>query len=74
MMHWSHMHGWGWGGLITSGVITLLVLGGLAIGIIVALRRQPHPAEDPHRILADRFARGEIDAQQYQHDRDLIGH
>jgi uncharacterized membrane protein len=69
-MHRGYMHGWGWGGSIAAGVI---VLGGLATVIIVVLRRRSGNAGTAQRILADRFVRGEIDAQQYQHDRDLIG-
>jgi uncharacterized membrane protein len=73
VMHWGYLHGWGRGELIASGVMMLLVLGGLAAVIIVAVRWGSRSAASAQRILADRFARGEIDAQQYQHDRDLIG-
>lgn len=67
MMHWGYLQGWGWGGL------GLLVLGGLAAVTIVAVRWRSRGAGNAQRILADRFARGEIDARQYKHDRDLIG-
>jgi putative membrane protein len=68
-MHWGDMGTWGWGGWIAGAVMMLIFWAGLAAVILLALRRPgggstPH---DPERILAERFARGEIDEEEYQH-------
>jgi putative membrane protein len=74
-MHWDYMGGWGWGGWLASTAMMLIVFGGLAAATIWVLRR---PAEsrpyDADRILAERFARGEIDEDDYQRRRQLLRH
>lgn len=75
MMYWNgegHMAGWGWGLMTTS----MFVFWALLIGVaFVAYRAWISPARvpvaaDPPRsaeqILAERFARGEIDETEYQ--------
>jgi putative membrane protein len=34
---------------------------------------QPPPPDDARRLLDERFARGEIDAEDYTHRRELLG-
>ena len=72
MMHWSGGMG-GWGMLFMT-VSNLLVWGLLVAGIVVLVRhvgrssRSEAPAPGltaPRQILAERFARGEIDAEEY---------
>lgn len=68
---YDHMSGWGWAGMIVSWLVLLglLVLGGL---LLVRLGRRP--SEGPHapaapsaeQVLAERFARGEIDTEEYR--------
>jgi len=72
-----------WGAWIVVIVFVLAVAGALA-WIIVTLRRDrplppspPSPTNPPAasealRILEERFARGEIDAEEYQSRRDLL--
>lgn len=67
-MMWG-WNGWSWWGWL---LMTLSMLGfwGLVIWGIVALFRRSgdsrHDRPDPQRLLAERFARGEIDEQEYQ--------
>jgi putative membrane protein len=69
-MHWWYVDGWGWGGWLISTVMMLVFVGAVAL-VVVALVRQPGGGrpEDPERILADRFARGEIDEDEYKRRR-----
>lgn len=76
-------HGWGWGGMMTGGGFTLLVfLGGIMLLVVLLARSvgglgTPHePAgryrQTPLEILQDRFARGEIDKQEYEERRKTL--
>ena len=84
MMGWYS--GWGWGGWLGMSLLMLAFWGLLAVGVVAlvrALRRgdQPRPAEpmqarapdaNARTILDERFARGEIDADEYTRRRDLL--
>ncbi|MGW8378177.1 SHOCT domain-containing protein [Streptomyces sp. ODS28] len=73
-MYWhdNGMNGWGWFGMILSTVLVLVVI----IGVVVLLARASgwsrgddsgtRPAPSPEQLLAERFARGEIDEEEYQ--------
>ena len=70
MMFWygNGMGGWGYA-LMTVG--TILFWGLVIAGVILLVRylaRGPQAAENaaPERILAERFARGEIDEEEYR--------
>ena len=80
MMYWysSGMSGWGYA-LMTVSMI--LFWGAVIFGIVMLVRyfgrscqppaepRSPHSLESPRppeRLLAERFARGEIDEEEYQ--------
>lgn len=75
MMGWYGYHagmtGWGW---LAMSVTTLLVLAVLITGgVLIArsLRSTPREAAvtgrpSPEQMLAERFARGEIDRQEYR--------
>ncbi|WP_406260367.1 SHOCT domain-containing protein [Actinacidiphila glaucinigra] len=67
----GHMNGWGWA-LMSLGWLVLLVLVGLAVTVL--LRHAPDGGADrtAHRdhpearaLLAERYARGEIDDEEY---------
>ena len=72
MMGWYH-DGAGWGGWV---VMTLVMLGFWALvvfAVVAIFRGAAGPAvrtgagrRDPLEILQDRFARGEIDAEEYE--------
>ena len=53
---------WGWGMLMMVAFVALI---GLAIWGIARSQRRPAEAS-PHEILAERYARGEIEADEYQ--------
>ena len=71
----------GWG--LLGPVLTLLLWGGLVLGIVLLVRggfgtdgmrtappQPPHPAQDGAlAILRERYARGEIDSAEYEERR-----
>lgn len=64
MMHW-------YGSIWPTGLMMIVwpLLAALAIGLVVWMvggRDQPDPTEGARRILADRFARGELDTDEYR--------
>lgn len=77
---WQHGYGgWGWGSwILTAMVLTLFFA--LVITVIVAIVRNlngpghrhgpavhgPPPGRRPEDILAERFARGEVDDEEYR--------
>lgn len=74
MMYWTdqNLTGWGWAGM-TIGMLLfwmLVVAGGVLL--FRALDRTPDRPTDlrrgpsPEQILAERFARGEIDEEEYR--------
>jgi len=80
MMYWGNGMG-GWGMLLMT--ISTLLFWGLVIAGVVALVRyagRPVPqggstadAATPQRILAERFARGEIDEDEYTRRLAALG-
>jgi putative membrane protein len=64
-MHWDYQYGWG--GWLASMAMMLVFWGGVA-AVIVLLLLRPTTARtnDAERILAARFARGEIDEDEYR--------
>ncbi len=70
MMWWDH--GWGWGDWLGMSMM-MLAFWGAVIGFIVWLIRTnssrqnaPPPPARAEDVLAERFARGEIDEAEYQ--------
>jgi putative membrane protein len=60
------MGAWGWAGFLVWAVVILAVVGGLSAVIIASLRRSAGPGGGgPEQILGERFARGEIDEDEY---------
>jgi putative membrane protein len=80
IMEW----GWGWGGMIFGPVFMILVLA-LVIAVAVQLVRSiggPWPGAAPHQqpsartpldILRERLAKGEIDKQEFEERRRILG-
>jgi putative membrane protein len=76
MMYGDHMNGWGYG-FMTVGMLLFWAL--LIFTVVLLVRylpggdhRPPQPPPPPpdegaEQILAERFARGEIDEQEYRH-------
>jgi putative membrane protein len=74
MMYWgTGMNGWG----MTMMTVSSLLFWGLAIAAVVALVRYTSRVADrgvpashtgtPQQLLAERFARGDIDEDEYTH-------
>jgi putative membrane protein len=70
MMFYGHGMGMGWG---LMGFVVVLPILLIAAGLLlVQLRRTPgtpagpDPVPDAERVLADRFAHGEIDSEEYE--------
>ncbi|MCH9701000.1 MAG: SHOCT domain-containing protein [Actinomycetia bacterium] len=73
---WMWGHDWGSGGGIALGVVMVVLLAALVIAMIAAVRYlatpQPGPGQPPsaqdrsRALLAERFARGEIDEEEYR--------
>jgi putative membrane protein len=85
MMYDHGMNGWGWG-LMTVAMV--LFWGLLVVGVVFLVRylgRAPHrhpdawpsgggsvPRSSPEELLGERFARGEIDADEYRRRLDAL--
>ena len=72
-MGWYH-DGMGWGGWLLMTLV-MVVFWALVVLAVVALFRGSEPGRDrrtPDQILDERFARGEIDAADYQARRDAL--
>jgi putative membrane protein len=73
MMHWYYA-GFGWGGWVVM-TLSMVAFWALVVYAVVALTRgdrQPDAPKDPLRILDERFARGEIDEEEYHRHRDTL--
>ncbi len=80
-MYWDH--DWGWGAWVGMGLMMLVFWAVVAAFVVVAFRSWGHqgpppshpqqPLGDPAmQILDERFARGEIDEQEYRSRRELL--
>jgi putative membrane protein len=79
MMYYGHgMGAWGW--MLMTGS-WLLFWGLLAFGIVALVRfvgrsgrnAGPSQSPSPQQVLAERFARGEIDEDEYQRRLRVLG-
>ena len=72
MMFWTDhdLTGWGWVAMTLSMVVFWGLLITLAVVLVRGLDRPAGPARgprpSPERLLAERFARGEIDEDEYR--------
>lgn len=77
MMHWFS-GGLGWSGWLVM-TLTMVAFWALVVYAVVALTRSDRPSngnaddEDPVRILEQRFARGEIDEDEYLSRHSVLG-
>ncbi|MGW5718541.1 SHOCT domain-containing protein [Amycolatopsis sp. NPDC003865] len=75
MPYWHYPATMGWVGGIGMLVLMALVLAAVVSLAVVLARRGPQPptsAETARRILDERFARGEIDQEEYHLRRDAL--
>lgn len=72
MMFWTDhdLTGWGWVAMSVGMVVFWGLLIGLAVLLVRGLNRPSdlggEPRPSPERLLAERFARGEIDEEEYR--------
>jgi len=74
-MMWWNDSGWSW----LAMTISMLVFWALVAGVVITLLRSnrapdtvdPGP-NNPERILKERFARGEIDVEEYERRREVL--
>ena len=79
MMGWYGDGAWGWGGWLVMTLV-MVAFWGLVIWGLVAIFRSTSTsdrnardrARDPLEILDERFARGEIDVEEYRARQDVI--
>ncbi len=78
-----HMGAWGWGGMIL-GPIMMIVFIAVAVVVVVLLVRwlggpghggalHGPPGKTPLDILKERFAKGEIDKEEFEDRRRVLG-
>ena len=83
LMMWGYGAGWGWGAWLTMGIGMILFWGLVIGGGIVLIRylagtRYHDPSSggpgrtEPEQILAERFARGDIDEDEYRRRCELL--
>lgn len=76
------MWGGGWLGWVLGPLMMVLIIGGivaLVVFVVRSLASSAHAAQgpslfpDPLNILKERFARGEIDKEEYEDRRRVLG-
>ncbi|MET0726833.1 MAG: SHOCT domain-containing protein [Acidimicrobiales bacterium] len=73
MMDWNG-ESWGWGGWLVM-VLSMLGFWALVAWVAVTVIRSNRgsvPAADPEDVLAERFARGEIDDDEYRRRLEVL--
>ncbi len=80
--YWGHDWGWGWGHMFGGSLMMVLFWGGLILVIVLVVRgfggRTSH-GEAPQKstrsaldVLEDRFARGEIDKEEFEERKRVL--
>ncbi|WP_158888141.1 SHOCT domain-containing protein [Amycolatopsis anabasis] len=75
MPHWYYDGNGTWFGGLFMLISMILLWGGLITIVIIVLRRYAHPPQPRNealRILDERFARGEIDLDEYEQRRATL--
>jgi putative membrane protein len=77
MMHWDSDGMMGWGGGQLGGLVTLIVIVLVVVGVVALVRmsrdgRLGLGRPSPEQILDERFARGELDTEEYTQRRNLL--
>ncbi len=78
---WHRGWDWGWGHMIFGSLMMVLFWGGIILLVVLAVRRlgagpanrTPSPPEkSAFDILNERFARGEIDKEEFEERKRLL--
>ena len=78
MMFWTdqYLSGWGWVAMVTGMVVFWGLLIALAVILVRGVGRPantvPVPRPSPEQLLGERFARGEIDEEEYRRRRAAL--
>lgn len=82
MMGWYGDGAWGWGGWLVMSLMMVAFWGLVIWGLVAIFRSNSQDSErgtgtgprrrDPMEILDERFARGEIDAEEYRTRQDVL--
>lgn len=70
-------HGWGGGGWLAMALLMVLFWGTI-VAIVVTISRRSHgepppvPGNNALHVLDERFARGEIDVEEYHTRRNIL--
>ncbi len=80
--YWHYGWDWGWGHMIFGSLMMILLWGGIVVVIVLAVRwlgsgssHGTTPATSRNKaldILQERFARGEIDREEFEERRRLL--
>ena len=79
--HWHHGGGWGWGHMAFGSLMMILFWGGAIFVIFLAVRwlgrgasggTAPNTHKNAVEILQERFARGEIDKEEFEERKRLL--
>jgi putative membrane protein len=84
MMMWYGSNGWGWGGWIPMTVGMVLFWALVITAVVLAIRYLAGPRDTaasppgsaqkrPEEVLAERFARGEINDEDYRQRLTVLG-
>ena len=85
--NWDHgphaMWGGGWGGMAFGFLMMIAFVAAIVVVVVLVMRalgsghggsaRTTQPGKTPLDILEERFARGEIDAQEFEERRRVLG-
>ena len=77
-MHWGN--GWSWSDWLAMSLMMVVFWGLVVAGVVYLVRTMGRPGDDrrgadddpPERILEQRFARGEIDEDEFRRGRDAL--
>jgi putative membrane protein len=69
--NWDHMNGWGGGWMFLWGLAMMTAVIALVVWLVrsntaPANQSRPDPSERAREILAERFAKGELSAEEYR--------
>lgn len=67
------MNGGGWLMMLVLLLVLVLLVVGLGLAWWLRARRSPAHGVGPSRLLAERYARGEIDDEEYAHRLKVLG-
>ncbi len=78
-----HLGAWGWGGTIFGPIMTIVFIAVAVVVVVLVVRRlggpghggalHSPPGKTPLDILKKRFAKGEIDKEEFEERRRVLG-